>query len=370
MTEQEEFEFRHRLESEASKTDAFANGPIKIGADAWPDALRAELKNASWFDRNWAGAGTALDNTVEGIKQFYGQGNAQNVANNKIVESEAPVGALAGNVALTAVPFAKVGSTIPAAAKVGSAFGLTRPVENTQTALDVVKGKGANAVIGGVTSAGGQWGANKILSGVSNKLASIEQKVSDKAAQVAASDTASARSAAGSAAQAAYKQLEHLRELGVNRPLTEAEQLTFNSLERELAEKALEKLMPAAAMKESTSAAYKEAMQTEAERAAQYATDKLSGNEVKQQIMARLLRYGPAVAGGLVGNMIFPGLGGAVGGAATGLTLRPAIRSMANLLKNPAVQHNLLSPVKDSGSLSSPMMPTASALLGMQLLGQ
>ena len=111
-------------------------------------------------------------------------------------------------------------------------------------------------------------------------------------------------------------------------------------------------------------------MKTEVARAQKYAVEKLSRSEINQQIMARLKRYGPAAVGGMLGNMVFPGLGGAVGGAATGLVLRPALRSMVNLSKNPAVQHGLLSPLQSSALLTKPVLPISSLLLGDYLLGQ
>lgn len=349
--------------------DKAPSKPVKIGADAFPDFLRAELKNADWATRNIAGAGTALSNLWEGAKQFVGKGDAQQIANNKIIEHEAPVGAIAGNIAATAIPFGLAGNSLRAAGAVGAGIGALNPVEGAQTLENISKGKSINTAIGGATGVVGQWLPNKILSSSGNKVAAIEQKIQDKAAQVAASETASARSAAGSAAQNAYRQLEHIRELGTNRALTAEEQLVKASLERELAEKSLDNLLPAAAMKQSTSDAFKEAMKTEADRAAEYAASKLSGQEIKDQIMARVKRYGPAVAGGMVGNVIFPGLGGSVGGAATGLVLRPAIRSMINLSKNPAVQHGLLSPIANSSTLASPLIPATSVALGQGLLG-
>lgn len=339
------------------------NSPMKIGADAFPDALRETLKNASWFDRNLAGAGTAVTNAIEGTKQLFGKGDQSAIKANKIIREEAPAGAIAGDIGLTALPFGVVSSPLKAAA-IGGAYGLSQPVDASNQS-DIWKGKAINTGLGAASSFGGQLLANKMFGGVKNQLSAIEQKVQEKAAQTAASETASARGVAGNAAQNAYKQIEHLRELGANRALTPQESLVAMSLERELAEKALDKLLPAAAFKQSTSDAYKEAMATESARAAQIAAEKLSGNEIKQQIMARVKRYGPAVAGGMVGNMIFPGLGGAVGGAATGLTLRPAIRSMMNLSKNPAVQYGLLTGFNNSSALTSPLIPSA-GLLGSE----
>lgn len=350
--------------------DTAPTEPVKIGKDAFPDALREVLRETDWGTRNIAGAGTALSNLSQGLKQFVGMEDQGKIQANRIIRDEAPVGAIAGDIALTAAPFGLAGKSIPAAAAVGAGYGLTLPVEANNW-QDVAKGKAINGLVGFGTAGVGQWGANKLTSGLfSKKLSAIEQKVKDKALQVAESETASARSAAGNAAQNAYRQLEHLRELGANRALTPDEILTFQSLERELSEKALEKLMPAAALKQSTSEAYKEAMKTEAERAAEYAAAKLSSNEVKQQVMARLKRYGPAALGGAVGNLIFPGLGGAVGGAATGLVLRPAIRSMINLSKNPAVQHGLLSSANSSLKFAGPSLPVASILAGEGLLGR
>lgn len=341
---------------------------VKIGKDAFPDFLKEELRNAGWFDRNLAAAGTSLTNLWEGAKQMVGQSNQDNVRNNQIIRSEAPVGAIAGDVAATMIPLGLVGASVKGAGAVGAGYGALQPVLS-DNALDVVKGKAINSVIGGASAAGGQAVANRLFGGVNNKISNIEQKVNEKAAQVAASETASARSAAGNAAQDAYRQLEHLRELGANRALTAEEKLTYQALERELAEKALDKLMPAAARKQATSDAYKEAMSTEAERAAQYAADKLSTNEMKQQFMARLKRYGPAVVGGALGHWMMPGVG-TLGGAAGGLYLRPAIRSMINLTQNPAVQHGLLTTARDSALLTSPAIPASSLLLSEGLLGQ
>lgn len=353
--------------NEASRAPS---APVKIGQDAWADTLRSELRGADWGTRNAAGAGTALSNAWEGVKQFVGKGSQQNIENNKIIAQEAPVGSIAGNVALTALPFGMVGPSVKGAAAAGAGMGAMQPVSGDQSLGNIAAGKAMNSGVGAVTGAAGQAVANKLLSGVSGAVSGLERKAQEKAAQVAASETASARSAAGNAAQNAYKQLEHLRELGANRALTDAEQLTVSTLERELSEKALEKLMPAAALKQSTSEAYQNAIKTEAERAAKYSAEKLSGEEAKQQLMARIKRYGPAAVGALIGNLVLPGLGGAVGGATTGLVLRPAIRSMINLSKNPAVQYGILSPINNSRLLASPLAPTLPEVAGQGLLNQ
>lgn len=356
--------------------------PVKIGKDAFPDTLREVLRDTDWGTRNIAAAGTSLSNLLEGGKQLVQGSELYNLATkgrfakpgdakpssagaeNAIIRDEAPFGGIAGDVAVTAPLFAIGGPSVPMAAGIGSTYGGVQPADTEGQRF-------ASSTIGGIAGGAGQWGANKMASGLfSKKLSAIEQKVKDKAVQVAESETASARSAAGNAAQDAYRQLEHIRELGSYRALTPDEALIAHKLEQELAGKAVDKLLPAAARKEATSEAYKEAMKTEAERAAEYAAAKLSGNEVKQQVMARLKRYGPAALGGAVGNLIFPGLGGTVGGAATGLVLRPAIRSMVNLSKNPAVQHGLLSSANSSLKFAGPALPVTSLLAAEGLLGR
>lgn len=248
-------------------------------------------------------------------------------------------------------------NTYAGSALIGSGMGLAQPTaEGESRGLNTLIGGGAGAAGFGLASLPG-----KIANSASGKIASIEAAVAEKAALQAAAETASARSAAGNAAQNAYRQLEHLRDLGAKGALTPEQALVVSQLEKELAEKAAEKLLPAAAAKESTAKAYQEAMETEADRAAKMAAEKLSGKEAKAQFMARFKRYAPAAAGGILGDMLFPGLGGQVGGAAAGLVLRPAIRSMFNYAKNPAVQRGYLSPATKLDLLSNPIFQTGSS---------
>lgn len=340
--------------------------PVTVGSAGMGDAIKQELAGKNWADRQIIAAGTGLSNLYQGAKQLVGM-NADlgTVQANKVIRGENPVASFMGDAALTAIPFGLAGNSLKAAGAVGGGYGALQPVESNN-GMDIAKGKAMSGLVGAGAGAAGQLLINKLLSGTSGKMAEITQKVQDKAAQVAASETASARSAAGNAAQNAYRQLEHLRELGASNLLSPQQKVLVAKLEKELAAKSVDKLGPAAALKEETSQAYSEALKTEAERAAQYAADKLSGNEVKQQVMARLKRYGPAVVGGALGHMALPGVG-TLGGIAGGLYLRPALRSMVNLAQNPAVQHGLLSGVNTGVSAAGPAIPV-SGLLGSQYL--
>lgn len=154
--------------------------PVKIGKEAFPDTLREVLRGTDWGTRNIAGAGTSLSNLWEGIKQFAGQENQGRIQANNIIRDEAPIGAIAGDVALTAGPFALAGKSIPAAAAVGGGYGLTLPVEANNW-QDVAKGKALNTGIGAATGAGGQWVANKASGWLANKTAQMAQQQAQNA---------------------------------------------------------------------------------------------------------------------------------------------------------------------------------------------
>jgi len=145
--------------------------PVKIGAEAYPDTLRTELRDAGWAKRNIAGAGTALSNAWEGAKQFVGQGNQRRIDENRIIEQEAPVGAIAGNVALTAVPLARAGTAYKTAAAVGAGLGALAPVAGEQTAGNIITGKLGNAALGAGAGVVGQALANKASQYVARRTA-------------------------------------------------------------------------------------------------------------------------------------------------------------------------------------------------------
>ena len=319
------------------------------------------------FSNFLAGAGKSFADTAQGVRQIFGSDNTADVEERRRLDAELmdTKAGVSGNIAggaaqLAPAMFIPGANTAVGSGLIGAGWSALGPVGEGES-------RGRNAAIGAALGVAGNKAGKYIGKGVSSaskRIANIERKVAEKAAAQAASETASARSAAGSAAQNAYRQLEHLRELKALRGLAPEEALIAKELEKELSQKAAEKLIPAAALKKATAQAYREAIETESERAAKLTAEKLSGKEVKSQIMARLKRYGPAALGGMAGNMLFPGLGGAVGGAATGLVLRPAIHSMRRLAQNPAVQRQMLMPIANSGLLSNPNLPKIMGLLG------
>ena len=158
----------------------YATKPAPIGKAAMGDFLKQELANTDWGTRNIAGFGTALSDIYEGAKQAIGLGDSQRIKENKVIAEAAPVGAIAGNVAMTAIPFGMAGNGINAAAKVGTVMGALAPVDS-ENAKDIVAGKILGAATGGVTAAAGQAVANKAGEYVANKLQALAALKAQKA---------------------------------------------------------------------------------------------------------------------------------------------------------------------------------------------
>lgn len=162
---------------EAQPTESRTAGtqfPLAIGKEAFPETLRQTLRDTDFGTRNIAGAGTALSNLWEGGKQLVKGSELYNLIANqriarpgdsavadpslsarKIIAEEAPVGSLAGNIALTALPFGVVGSSAKGAGMVGGLTGGMQPVSSEGERIK-------NIAVGAGLAYGGQWLANNI----------------------------------------------------------------------------------------------------------------------------------------------------------------------------------------------------------------
>lgn len=316
-----------------------------------PDYKPADpTEDMSVGEQALAGAGKAFVDLGRGIGQMTGLVSQAEIDEAK--KLDAPLmdtgAGVAGNIGanmLTAL--IPGGNTVKGAALVGGALSAVQPTATGES-------RAQNAATGLALGAGGALAAKGIgkgLSAAKGRMANLAAKVEAKAAADAAAETASARSAAGRAAQDAYKQLEHLRELDAVGALTPEQTQVFKELSEELAKKAQEKLLPAAAAKKEAAAAFREAIETEAERAAKLAADRLSGTEAKNQVLARAKRYWPGVVTGIAGATIGGPAGALIGGSA-GLAARPMFHATRRMLQNPAVQYQMLRPIAGSGLLA------------------
>lgn len=148
--------------------------PVTIGKDGFSDALREVLGEQSWLGRNLAGAGTAASNVYQGVKQMLGKGDDQAIEANRVMAQEAPVGALAGNVAMLA-PTAMIpgANTVAGAGVIGAASGLVQPTQGDESRLQ-------NTLVGGALGAGGQYLGNKAGEALQTAL---QKRIAEKAAE-------------------------------------------------------------------------------------------------------------------------------------------------------------------------------------------
>lgn len=136
-------------------TEYQQNPPVKIGAEAFPDTLREVLKGTDWGTRNIAGAGQAVENMWEGVKDLFGQGNQANIAANKVFAQEAPIGTIAGSAAaLAPAAFIPGANTVAGGATLGALQGaLLTPGNMKERAVSGALGGAGGAIGSGMASA-------------------------------------------------------------------------------------------------------------------------------------------------------------------------------------------------------------------------
>ena len=316
----------------------------------------------SGLERGLAGVGKALVDPVRGVGQMLGLVSQQDIDEAKRLDAAlmdtgaGMAGNIAGNMLTALLPG---GSTVKGSALIGAGLSALQPTATGESRLE-------NTLTGGALGAGGAVAAKGIGRGMQaakGKMTSLATKVEAKAAADAAAETASARSYAGNAAQNAYKQMQVLASKAEQGALSPDEAAVWEALQEEYLRKAQEKLIPAAAAKEVSAKAFKDAIDSEAERASKLATERLSGKEAKNQVMARVKRYGPAAVGGALGGLAF-GPGGVAAGIPAALYLRPALHATMRMAKNPAVQYQMLRPIAGSGLLGDLADPRLLGLLG------
>lgn len=161
-----------RLRSQPSPS--MPTTPIKIGKDAFGDTLRQVLQEADWGTRNIAGAGTALSDLWQGAKQLVGAGDKQAIEANNIIKEEAPIGSIAGNMAMLAPLGAAVPAfnTIKGATALGAGLGALSPTIDE----NVLQGKAINTALGGAGGAAGQVAGQYVGKKLGEKAARLAVK--------------------------------------------------------------------------------------------------------------------------------------------------------------------------------------------------
>lgn len=149
-------------------------GPPKMQKiETIDESLRGVLKEADPFTRNLASAGTALSNLWQGAKQMVGKGDAAAIQANRVIASEAPVGAFVGNAALLAPTAMLPGAnTVAGAGTIGALTSLFQPTQGDES-------RPLNTATGAAFGAAGQ----KIGNVIGERLT---QRAANKAAELAA----------------------------------------------------------------------------------------------------------------------------------------------------------------------------------------
>lgn len=367
------FGFLEELASKAADLAGAGGEAIRPGADATPE-LRAAIQAQPTFGQRLKGAMRAdIKRAAQEDPEMYIPGEvAGNLASTYLggealsaLGKAAPVAGKGLQALATwakANPWKAValgGATQGGLNGAGASEADTAGGVVEDTALGTLVGAGAGLAGHGISR--GLGAGVKALRGRAQKGIEVATgQIDDMAKAAAAEQTASARSAAGRAAQDAYKQLEHLRALDRLGMLSPEEKTVADALASELADKAQANLLPAAAEKAAKSEAYKEAMATEAGRAAEKAKEIGS---VWNQLKPRLKRYAIPLAAGVMGLPAGGPVGAGVA-AAAGRGVSPAIQALGRMVKHPATRRAAWSLVGGGARAAESAAPVVEALRG------
>lgn len=85
-----------------------ASKALATGAQNFSDAMKAELEGADPFKKGIAAFGVGASDLVQRIKQLFGSEDRPTIEANKMIRQDSPLTAVAGDVAMTAIPLSKV----------------------------------------------------------------------------------------------------------------------------------------------------------------------------------------------------------------------------------------------------------------------
>jgi hypothetical protein len=154
------------------------------------DVAKEDVRNLPMSERIPVAMGSAIGQTVEGVKQLFGQGNKQRIEAANAIAKDNPVSNVAGHVMLAA-PLAAVpgANTYAGTGVIGALQGLAQPSE-ADTTSGVIKDKLTNTALGAGTAIGGKYVGGKVADAVNARQAANEVKQSLNATRDATLDEA------------------------------------------------------------------------------------------------------------------------------------------------------------------------------------
>jgi hypothetical protein len=171
-----------------------------IGAEGFTQAMQETMRGKGWLERQAAGFGAFPRQLYEGAKQAVGKGDPTAIRATRVMEEEAPAGALAGGLSTVALSALVPGaSSILGQAALGGATGFAMPTEGEESRVK-------NAMLGAGLSGGVAAGLKGVGMGASKLLQRGTAKAAETASEQAVRD----------------QTLAEARQLGLNVPPTVA----------------------------------------------------------------------------------------------------------------------------------------------------
>jgi hypothetical protein len=336
--------------------------------NAFADKSLGELYDSSRDRERQANAAAQKDNPGTYLAGELG---------GSVLSSFAP-GASALNVGREA----GVGEALAKGARLGAITGIGNSDASTLggTLRDAALGAGVGGFVGGVAH-GVASGFGKLGSYATGKVAAIDEDVARAAAKDAAKVTGTAKSTLGGVTQDANRTVENLMRLEQSMTPEQRELYaaleqtgTLPALKEKLAQTGLEKVPGAAGRIDTATQALEEAATSEPQRAAALADQRLSGDALRQQVYARLKRYGlPAVGGAVLGGMGFGAHGaltGAALGGALGNNFRPMMHSLIRMGRSPVVQRAAFGALSGVAGRAAPAVESLGARATQSIEGE
>lgn len=342
--------------------DVRTPGPRQL-AKLYPGMPYPEA-SSRWFNENRPDQQAAQAAESARVEQQAGYRGLRNEvrAKNEAASAAHPKLYLGGQVAGALPAMLATGGGVGTVAGLGAFQGAGYSDSDTGSGL---AGDAALGAAGGLAG----YGVGKLLgAGVQaagrlagRKLTTAAQRAAAAATEDATADVASKVGKYGGLRQTENKAILNLlarEQSGLLDAANQAELATLRQsgrLVQALNESAANDLEFLATRIPAVAAAKGEATAAQAALPQTIATDtakKLSGKEAREQVMARLNRYGPVALGSAAGTVMGGPLGTAVG-ALAGAGTRPMVRALFRMANNPAVQTSLLTPVRRATDAAS-----------------
>jgi len=302
----------------------------------------------------------------------YGTARDRDRASNEAARAAHPGKYLLSQLAAGAVPALATGGGVGPAIAVGAVQG--GGYSDADSAGRLVGDIAVGGALGGLGYGAGQAltsVARRVAGGVQNKLGQALARATAEEAKKRAAAVQSAAGSLGGARAEANRVVEAIRGLLTEPDLTDAQRATLAGLRGtpEYAQavqslvKSLEARLPDVAGKVAQGE-----MGVAAARALpsvpELAAERVGTGAAKEQILARLRRYGPPMVGSALGSAV-GGAPGAAIGALAGAGTRPAIHALRRMVQDPAVQTQIMRPILGAArSASSPAAQSVNQAMG------